>query len=174
MKKKILIISLFYIFFASDQYPIQIKAEKQIKEVSLLSDYDRLKNYLQTLSNTLSIENYDAIIFISDKEGSCISCTKSFSNFICQNILNQNRMLVILNAKGDRFETSPYLSDTVKNVTTDYSNDFFRLKIASSATSIIVLKNNEIEKVYPVNPETLSDNITLLARMKYRIRNNTN
>lgn len=167
MKTNIITI-LFLLIFTCNHCINEAQANTQIPNTPL-SDYDKLKTYLQALSDTLSIKNYDAIIFISDKEGSCLSCLKSFSNFVCQYVLNQKRMLVILNAKGDRFDTSPYLSDTIKNVITDYSNDFFRLKIASSASSIIVLKDNTIDKIYPVETETLSDNITLLARMRHRI-----
>ena len=160
------IIALFLIVFTYSQCINITSAVGQTKNTPL-SDYDKLENYLHTLSNTLSVKNYDAIIFISDKEGSCFSCLKSFSDFVSQNLLNYNRILIILNAKGERINTSPYLSDTVKNVVTDYSNDFFRLKMATTATSVIVIKENKIEGVCPVNPETLSEQMVLLARMRY-------
>jgi hypothetical protein len=156
----------FLILFACSQCTTKVNGQNTEKVLSM-TDYNKLKDYLHTLSNKLSITNYDAVIFISDKEGGCYSCLKSFSNFVCQELLNQDRILLILNAKGLYFNIAPYLSDTVKNVLTDYSNDFFYLKISTSPTSIIVVEDNDIANIYPVTPETLSENMTLLVRMKY-------
>ena len=162
------VIILVCVFFVCNQCTGKTKSnQQQVADTATLSQYERLDNYLRSLSDTLSIKNYDVIIFISDGTGTCLSCMKSFSDFVCQQFLNEKRTLIILNAKGKGINISPFLSDTVKNVVTDYSNDFFRLKIASDRTSIIVLKENNIDGVYPINSETLSDKIALLARMKY-------
>ena len=161
--RSVILLCVFFVCY--HQCVGKTKSDKQITDTAASSMYEKLDNYLHALSSTLSVKNYDAIIYLSD--GECLSCTKSFSDFICQHILNESRMLIILNAKGEQFNTSPYLSDTVKNVVTDYSNDFFRLKIASSRISIIILKENGID-IYPVKLETLSDQMALLARMKYR------
>ena len=159
------IIVLFSVFFACSLCVGQTKStERSVADT--VSMYNKLDNYLHSLSKNLTVKNYDAIIFMSD--GTCSSCMKSFSDFVCQQLLNEQRILIILNAKGQQFNTSPYLSDTVKNVVTDYSNDFIRLKIASERTVVIILKENNIDGIYPVNPATLSDQITLLARMKHR------
>jgi hypothetical protein len=160
--------TLLLVFLMNAQCLQSTRADKNPKTTPNLSPYERLENYLHSLSDTISAQNYDAIIFISDKDGSCISCMKSFSDFICQNMLNQNRMLIILNAKGERFNTNHYFSDTIKNVVTDYSNDFFHLKIATSASSVILLKENTIKEIYPVNNETLESQILLLVKMKFR------
>jgi hypothetical protein len=159
------VIVLSYLFFASNLSVGQTKSTK-VADTAELSMYKKIDVYLRSLSDTLTVKKYDVIIFLSDC--SCPSCGKSFSNFICQQILNEKRMLIILNAKGKQFSTFPYLSDTVKNVVTDYSNDFFRLNIATERTSVIVLNENSIKGIYPVNQETLPEQMALLAKIKFR------
>jgi len=162
------IIVLSYFFFTCNLCAAQTELGKESKvaDTADISMYEKLNTYLLSLSDTLTVKKYDVVIFLSDC--SCPSCGKSFSDFICQQIFNEKRMLIILNAKGKQFNTSPYLSDTVKNVVTDYSNDFFHLKIASERTSIIVLNKNNIDGIYPINAETISDQMALLARIKFR------
>ncbi len=147
---------------------VKTKIEKTTLYDSSLPDYERLDNYLHALSDTLSVENYDAIIFISDKEGICPSCLYSFSEAVIQYMLNQERILIILNAKGKQINITPFLSDTVKNVVPDYTNDFYRLNITSSISSVVELREGKINKIQAVELETLADALTLLMRIRYK------
>jgi hypothetical protein len=115
LKNKIFLCAFALLFFTDCQGQLQNNAEnKSENNTAILTDYEKLKNYLLTLSDTLQLENYDAVIFLSEK-GGCPTCNKVFSDFIQESVLNQDNVLILVNAKGEKIDTSPYLSDRIFN-----------------------------------------------------------
>ncbi len=133
---------------------------KEVKQEE--NDYKILENYLLSLSDTLLLKNYDAVLFLS--ESGCPGCNKSFANTIEKFILNKNNVLVILNAKGQQLNIHPFLSEGLTNVVKDFSNDFYRLGLFLGS-GIILLKEGQIENIIVINSEKLQEKLTILKQL---------
>ncbi|MDR0603860.1 MAG: hypothetical protein LBG80_06110 [Bacteroidales bacterium] len=163
LKSKIYLCVLGLLFFTSCRG--QNKTEnKSENNTTIATDYEKPKNYLLILSDSLSLENYDAIIFLSEK-GGCPTCNKVFSDFIQQSLLNQDNILIIVNAKGEKIDIYPYLSDAVSNVITDYTNDFYRLNLIRGS-GIILLKENDISEVHSININEINKQLGLIRDLQ--------
>jgi hypothetical protein len=122
-------------------------------------NYEKLKNYLTDLSDTLDIDKYDCILFVS--EHGCLTCVKSFSNTVQQYAFGKENTLIILNAKGHFFDVTPYREYGASNVISDFSSEFYRLKIASTSC-IILLKEQKVERIIVINTQQLGEQLNLL------------
>lgn len=129
---------------------------------SAQTPYEKLKTYLTSISDTLKIDNYDCILYVSDQ--GCPTCSKSFDIVIKEYAFNRKHILIILNAKGSRFDIMPYLDKKVTNVVKDFTSDFYRLRLASTSC-IITLKDNEVEQILELNAQELNTQLDLLQKI---------
>jgi PBP1b-binding outer membrane lipoprotein LpoB len=164
LKSKIYLCVLFgFLLFTNCQG--QNNTENKVANNTTTStDYEKLKNYLLTISDSLYLENYDAIIFLSEK-GGCPTCYKVFSDFTQQSLLNQDNILILVNAKGEKIDISPYLSDAVSNVVTDYTNNFYRLNLIRGS-GIILLKDNTISEVHSININEINKQLGIIRNLE--------
>jgi hypothetical protein len=132
---------------------------------SAQTPYEKLKIYLTNISDTLKIDNYDCILYVSDQ--GCPTCSKSLDIVIKEYAFNKEHILIILNAKGQRFDIMPYLDDKVNNVVKDFTSDFYRLRLATTSC-IITLKNNEVEQIIELNGLELSTQLDLLQKIIFQ------
>ena len=149
LNSSVLMISLFVIFFTSCQ--------------AQDTTYNKIKNYLHTISDTLDIDRYEAIFYVS--ENGCPTCVKSFSSAVEIYVLNkENNTLIILNAKGRVFNTNPYREQGVSNVVIDYTSNFYRLRLASTSC-IIRLKEQKVEEIIELNISQLGKQLNLIPEI---------
>jgi hypothetical protein len=123
--------------------------------------YEKLKTYLIEIADTLDIEDYDCILYVS--ENGCPTCSKSFDRIVKEYAFNRKRILIILNAKGHIFDIIPYLDSGANNVVKDFTTAFYRLKIATMSC-MITLKDKHIEEIVEVKPEQLGNQLDLLQK----------
>ncbi|MDR1793208.1 MAG: hypothetical protein LBR36_07210 [Bacteroidales bacterium] len=124
--------------------------------------YETIKGYLSTISDTLMIEKYDCILYVS--EHGCPTCTKSFDKIVKENALNKEHILIIVNAKGHIFDIMPYFDSTNSNVVKDFTSVFYKLKI-SPTSCIIILKDKQVEQIIEMKAETLGENLSILQKL---------
>lgn len=124
--------------------------------------YDQIKDYLHSISDTLDIKNYNSIFYVS--EIGCHSCVKAFSDAVQQYVFDNERALIILNAKGRVFSTDSYLHKGVSNVVCDYTGNFYRLHIASTSC-IITLKENAVDSVIVLDAYKISDQLNMIPEI---------
>jgi hypothetical protein len=129
---------------------------------SAQTPYEKLKTYLTNISDTLKIDNYDCILYVSDQ--GCPTCSKSFDIAIKNYAFNREHVLIILNAKGQRFDIMPYLDSKITNTVKDFTSDFYRLRIASTSC-IITLKDKSVEQIVELNGQELSTQLDLLQKI---------
>ena len=148
LNNKILIMSLFVFLFTSCQ--------------AQDTTYSKLKNYLHTISDTLDIDRYDAIFYVSDN--SCPTCTKAFSNAVQRYVFNKDNALIILNAKGRTFDISPYREQGISNVVIDFTSNFYRLHL-STTSCIISLKEQAVDAIIEINASQLGSQLDLIPKL---------
>ena len=153
--------------FCNGQISKKIERDSNTTTIVIDSNYNKLKTYLLKLSDTLHLDNFDAIIFLS--EIGCPSCNKNFSNAIAKYLINKSNVLIILNAKGYQINTKPFLSNQLTNVVPDYGNDFYHLHLFFGS-GIILFKDNQIEKIIEIKLENIEKTIHLVEQ----IGNDTN
>jgi len=124
--------------------------------------YIKLKDYLHTISDTLDINNYKTIFYVS--ENGCPTCAKSFSNAVQTYVFGKERALIILNAKGRILDTNPYREQTVSNVVLDYTSNFYRLRL-SSTSCIISLKEQAVDTIIELNIYQLGSQLDMIPEL---------
>ena len=158
----LLTVILFCFLQCSGQNPkSNYSTEKQAK-TQKDNDHKKLEEYLLSLSDTLFLKNYDAVLFLS--ESGCPSCNKSFAAAIENIILNKNNVLIILNAKGQQINIRPFLSKEVSNIVKDFSSDFYRLNLFFGS-GIILLKDGKIENIIEISSDKLQEKLTVLKEL---------
>jgi len=148
LRNKILIMSLFVVLFTSCQ--------------AQDTAYGKLKNYLHTLSDTLDIDRYEAIFYVS--ENGCPTCNKTFSSAVQKHVFNKKNALIILNAKGHVFDIKPYREQGVSNVVVDFTSNFYRLHL-SAASCIITLKEQAVDTIIELNVSQLGSQLDLIPKL---------
>ena len=126
------------------------------------SNYRKLNTYLLKLSDTLYLSNFDVIVFLS--ENGCPSCNRDFSKAILNYLINKDNVLIILNAKGYQIDIRPYLSKESINVVSDYSSNFYRLKLFYGS-GVILLKDQQIEEIIELKLDNMEQTIRLLKHI---------
>lgn len=148
LNSKILIISLFIINFTSCQ--------------AQDTTYAKLKDYLHSISDTLEIDKYESIFYVS--ENGCPTCAKSFSNAVQTYVFGKENALIILNAKGRTLDTRPYREQGEANVVFDYTSNFYRLHLASSSC-IISLKEQTVDTIIELNIYQLGNQLNMIPKL---------
>jgi hypothetical protein len=124
--------------------------------------YNKLKNYLYTISDTLDIDKYESIFYVS--EVGCPTCAKSFSNTIQTYVFDKTNALIILNAKGRVVDITPYREGGHSNVVFDYTSNFFRLHLASTSC-IITFKDHSVDTIIELNASQLGSQLNLIPEI---------
>jgi len=124
--------------------------------------YLKLKDYLHTISDTLDIGKYEVIFYVSDN--GCPTCVKSFSNAMQTYVFDKENALIILNAKGRLFDTSPYREQGISNVVFDYTSNFYRLRLASTSC-IITFKEQTVDTIIELNAHQLGSQLNLIPKL---------
>jgi hypothetical protein len=124
--------------------------------------YVKLKDYLHTISDTLDIDKYEAIFYVS--ENGCPTCAKSFSNAVQTYVFGKENALIILNAKGRSFDISPYREQEISNVVFDYTSNFYRLHLSSSSC-IISLKEQAVDTIIELNVYQLGSQLDMIPKL---------
>ncbi len=126
------------------------------------SSYELLAAYLSEFPDNLQIDKYRIVLFLT--ESGCSSCNNRFSSFIQDKMINKDSVLIIVNAKGGQINIRPYLSDTINNIVTDFTSDFYRLGLLEG-TGFINLKDNKIDSIVKVEPERINEQLLYLQSL---------
>ncbi len=129
---------------------------------SQANQYQQLKDYLHTISDTLNINKYKSIFYVS--ENGCPTCVKSFSQVVQQYVFEADSALIIVNAKGRVVNVENYRNNNVSNVIYDYTSNFYRLRIASTSC-VITLKNNAIDTVIAMDVYKLKEQLDAIPQI---------
>jgi len=148
LNSKLLIISLFAVLFTACQ--------------AQDTTYNKLKDYLHTISDTLDIEKYETIFYVS--ENGCSTCVKSFSNAVQTYVFDKENALIIVNAKGRVVDINPYRTQGVSNVVFDYTSNFYRLRIASTSC-IITFKDHAVDKIIELSIYQLGEQLNQIPKL---------
>lgn len=108
------------------------------------------------------VEQYNRIFILTER--GCVSCNRSFSNFIEKEL--DDHSLCILNASGRIVDISYYLENELKNVVFDYDNLFITNNIVETS-SVIYLKNKEIDTIIELNVEQLEKQFKFFKSKSY-------
>lgn len=108
------------------------------------------------------VEQYNRIFILTER--GCVSCNRSFSNFIEKEL--DDHSLCILNASGRIVDISYYLENELKNVAFDYDNLFITNNIVETS-SVIYLKNKEIDTIIELNVEQLERQFKFFKSKSY-------
>ena len=148
LNSKVLLISLLTVVFTSCQ--------------AQDTAYVKLKNYLHSISDTLDIDKYEVLFYVSDN--GCPTCTKSFSNAVQTYVFEKENALIILNAKGRVFDITPYREQKISNVVFDYTSNFYRLRL-SSTSCIILLKEQAVDTIIELNAYQLGTQLDMIPKL---------
>ncbi|MGM0478401.1 MAG: hypothetical protein ACQERC_04185 [Bacteroidota bacterium] len=105
------------------------------------------------MDDSLAIEEVDRYdrVFILTERG-CVNCNRSFSNFIEKEL--DEHSLCIVNASGRIVDISYYQKNEAQNIIFDYDRFFVKNDVIETS-SVIYLKNNEVDTIVELDEEQL-------------------
>jgi len=122
---------------------------------------DSLMEYLHTISDSVHIDSIKYVVYITEK--GCPSCQSYFSEIASNHFINKKNTLLIVNSYGQGIDISYFLSDTVKNVVFEYSDNFKNLGILKYS-GFIELNNNQIDTIIDINPDEIQSKIDYITK----------
>ncbi|MDR1847661.1 MAG: hypothetical protein LBR17_06040, partial [Bacteroidales bacterium] len=105
-------------------------------------------------------KNYKIFVF-ADSKITCPACNKSFMNFLKEYVIDKPNCFIINYSSGAMYDISDLLE--AKNCYNDRKTKFFVAEGYKFETSkVIIVKNDKIDTVMAVEPETLSETLQYL------------
>lgn len=128
---------------------------------SVKNDYQFLLDYFKTRHN-YTLDNETKQLFILTEKG-CPTCNKQFAQLMAKH-LNSSNTLFLINAEGNRFDTTPFLQkEEAKNIL--WENPAFAAKSALlSSSKVIYLKGDKIESIISLTADSLSSQMAQIEK----------
>lgn len=146
---------LFIILF------INCSSNESKNNISRCNKYDNLKEYLYTISDSIHIESIKYVVYITEK--GCPSCQSIFSDIASNHFINKKNTLLIINSYGQGTDISHFLSDTVKNVIFEHTDNFKDLGFFQYS-GFIALNTNHIDTIIEINSDGIQDKIDYIIK----------
>jgi|WetSurMetagenome_2_1015567.scaffolds.fasta_scaffold359202_1 hypothetical protein len=107
--------------------------------------------------------NYGILII---SEAGCIACNKEYFNFILDNAVNKDNIIIYSTASGMRLDISPFIGDTIHNLIDNKQNILDKLNLEDGSYFIDINKN-KVDTIIPINVFNINQSLDYIKTMRY-------